>query len=298
MSTERQGKFVRVSEREIHYIDEGSGPPLVLVHGWGFDNSAWNAVIAGLVARYRVIAIDVRGHGRSEAGRASYGMRDLSADLFGLVTALDLPERPVLIGHSLGGMIVQQFAADHPDALQAMVIIDADLNASTGVRLVMSAGSRIGAWVMRLAALLLGSKRSLRLYQPLLNLVSYSKAWRKTNAAHLKEAGRTFQSNTVAGLVWSLRAYASRPDLTEALASVSCRALLIRGSNDVIMTQGKMTALARAIPGARLEVVAGSGHMTIAEQPEAVVGLIDAFLQEEAPATGALTLTARHAAVT
>ena len=40
MSTERQGKFVRVSEREIHYIDEGSGPPLVLVHGWGFDNSA------------------------------------------------------------------------------------------------------------------------------------------------------------------------------------------------------------------------------------------------------------------
>jgi pimeloyl-ACP methyl ester carboxylesterase len=182
-------------------------------------------------------------------------------------------------------MVAQQFAADHPDAVPAMIILDADLN-TTAIRLIGTAATRISAWVMRLAALLLGDARSLGLYQPILTRASYSKAWRRAHPDRLEQAGREFKLNTLNGLVWNLLAYAARPDLTQALAKVRSRTLLIRGSNDIIMTQGKMEALARAIPDSRLLVVEGSGHMTIAEQPETVVGMIDSFLQETAAGLG------------
>ena len=207
-------------------------------------------------------------------------MRDLSSDLRGLIEHLDLDVAPVVIGHSLGGMIVQQFVADQPGEAAATIVIDSDLNGPAIIRLGMTAGARISSWAMRLAALLLGEAGSLRLYPFLLTPVSYSRSWRREHRHLIAEADIKFRNNDVNGLILSLLAYASRPDLTEQLQAVSIPALLIRGSKDIIMTQGKMESLSRALPTSRLVLVAGSGHMTVIEQPDTVATLVDSFLAD------------------
>jgi pimeloyl-ACP methyl ester carboxylesterase len=266
-----------VNRHTLWYLDQGAGQPLVLVHGWGADHTSWRPVIDQLTTRYRVIAVDLRGHGRSQAPDGPYVLADLADDLFQLLASLDLPEAPVVVGHSLGGMVVQQFAADHPDAACGMVLLDTDLNAGL-TKQVMTAVGRVSAAVMRLAARLLGEQRSLALYQPVLSQVAYSGAWRRAHPALIQHEHRQFPSNnTVDGLAYSLAAYASRPDLTDLLRTVRCRALLVRGSRDVIMTEGKMDRLRSALPDSTMVQLTGSGHMTIAEQPRAVADLIDAF---------------------
>lgn len=283
MSKKSTGRFARVDQRDIHYIDEGTGQPLVLLHGWGFDHSAWRPMIDRLRSRYRVIAVDVRGHGRSQGAASAYRMKDLSSDLFGLLAELNLPKAPVLIGHSLGGSIVQQFAVDHPLVARALVIMDSDLNPPIN-RLLMGTVTRISSFVMRLAARLLGGKRSLGLYSPLLNVATYSSGWRKAHSDLVMEAAHKFLDNNVPDLTRSLVAWGTRPDLADALVSVSSPTLLIRGSKDLIVTEAKMSALSRALPGARRSVVEGSGHAIISEQPDAVVAMIDSFIREVASA--------------
>lgn len=292
MTMQRNGQFARVNQRDIHYIDEGSGQPLVLLHGWGFDHTCWRPVIDRLTPRYRVIAVDLRGHGRSQASSSAYQLSDLSSDLFGLIGELNLPEAPVLIGHSLGGAVVQQFVVDYPDSARSIVLLDSDLNGPAALRWFMIAANRASSWVMRLAGLLLGAKRSLRLYSPLLSRVIYTRGWRRANAEIMRDESKRFvEANNVDDLVWSLLAWASRPNLAERLATVSTPALLVRGSRDLIVPQGKIEALSRAIPGSRLLVVRRCGHATISERPDKVSGMIDFFVQappsraeDEAPA--------------
>ena len=274
MKNETKFRLAQVNGQGIHYTDQGAGQPLVLVHGWGFDHTCWQPMIDRLKTDYRVIAVDVRGHGQSESATSSYRISDLSDDLFGLLGHLELPEPPVLIGHSLGGAIVQQFAVDNPSAARAIVLMDSDLNTPAN-RLVLSIATRVSAWAMRLAAVVLGARRSLRLLPPMLNLATYSGSWRRAHRDYVKQAGRRFLDNHVDDLIWSLLAWGTRPNLSKSVGSISTPVLLIRGSKDLIVTRGKMKRLAKAIPGSRMLVVEGSGHATITEQPDEVVNMIN-----------------------
>jgi 3-oxoadipate enol-lactonase len=279
VAAEGEGRFVEVGGRRVFYAERGHGRPLVLLHGWGQDHSSWAAVLELLSSRYRLIAVDLRGHGRSDVSGPGFSFAGLSDDVFALMQQLGIEGSAVLVGHSMGGMVVQQLAVDHPEAARAVVILDADLNGPRALRAAMTLIGHVGGLLMRGAARLVGETRSLRVYPLLMGLAAYSRTWRKGHPAQLRaEADRFVRANSVAGLASSFVAYASRPDLREALTRAAPRALLVRGSADLIMSQGKMAALCRAIPGSRLTVVPGAGHMTPSEQPEAVAALIDGFV--------------------
>lgn len=276
------GASIEVDGRRLFYLDSGAGQPLILLHGWGADHTAWEPVSDRLRSKYRVIAIDLRGHGRSEAAD-SYPFAALASDLFGLLNQLELSERPILVGHSMGGMVVQQFAVDYPEVAEAIIVIDADLNAQL-IRPFMTLVGHISAMLMGWLASMIGENRALSLYPPMLDLSAYSGAWRKEHVRHRQVTAERFvRTNSTKGLASSFQAYASRPDLTTRLTHTAPRALLVRGTRDRIMTQSKMEALARAIPGSRLELVKGAGHMTIIERPDTVATLIDVFVGSAIP---------------
>ncbi|MBV1853698.1 alpha/beta fold hydrolase [Catellatospora tritici] len=105
---------------------EPGAVPLVLLHGIGGGGPGdWDTVAAGLSDRFRVYAVDQRGHGRSDRADA-YSIDLLVADLAQLLDALGL-DRIVLVGHSLGGVVAYLFAARHPHRLRALVVEDAGL---------------------------------------------------------------------------------------------------------------------------------------------------------------------------
>lgn len=96
------------------------GQPIVLIHGWTCAIEYWNAQINTFAGEYRVIAYDQRGHGRSDRGRSALSMDVLADDLAAVLAAALAPEeRAVLVGHSLGGMTVQAWAARYPERVRA-----------------------------------------------------------------------------------------------------------------------------------------------------------------------------------
>jgi pimeloyl-ACP methyl ester carboxylesterase len=129
------GHFVEWSGIKFHYLDRaGGGPPLMLLPGLSATAPIFEDLIAaGLCPRFRTIALDLRGRGQSDgppAGfnlaspAAGYTMADHAADVLGLLDALEL-RRPVLVGHSFGGMLALYMAAHHRERFPRIVVLDA-----------------------------------------------------------------------------------------------------------------------------------------------------------------------------
>lgn len=115
--------YIQTGGSQIFFTDEGNGPPVVLVHGSGCDSYDWNYQLPALLPRFRVIAVDRRGHGHSGAPEAGYGPRSEVPDLITLLDSLAI-ERVIAIGHSTGAGIVAALAADYPARVRALVAVD------------------------------------------------------------------------------------------------------------------------------------------------------------------------------
>jgi len=121
---------------EIHLLDRGSGRPFLLIHGVTLSTVVWHYQLFDLVdAGYRVLALDLRGHGRSKAGTDGFTVARMAEDIHEVLRALDLRD-VVLVGHSLGGMISLQLLADHPDLTTDTTV--------SGLVLVSTSASPIG----------------------------------------------------------------------------------------------------------------------------------------------------------
>jgi pimeloyl-ACP methyl ester carboxylesterase len=111
----------------------GSGdPPLLLVHGWGTDRSLWGPLRDRACKSHQVLSVDLRGFGQSDAPAQDYTIAGHSDDLAFLVDHLGL-QRPVVIGHSMGGLVALDFAGRHADRARAAVILEAMVAAAPPV---------------------------------------------------------------------------------------------------------------------------------------------------------------------
>ena len=113
----------------LHYRDwqtpagGGRGRPVVLLHGLASNARIWDLTAPRLAGRFRAVALDQRGHGLSDKPDGSYAFDEMTGDLSALIAALGLA-LPLLVGHSWGGNVALQFAADHPDDVRGLVLVD------------------------------------------------------------------------------------------------------------------------------------------------------------------------------
>jgi len=124
------GTATRLETRALalHGAEFGAaGPDLILIHGIGSRGVSWRPVIDRLAQFFHLIVPDLRGHGASAKPSAGYLAPDYAADLDALVVAFDL-RRPLILGHSLGGMVAWRWASEHPDSAARIVIEDAPLH--------------------------------------------------------------------------------------------------------------------------------------------------------------------------
>ena len=119
---------MRTAERDgtnLAYLDTGRGdPPFVFVHGWSCNHSHFAPQIEHFAIDHRVVALDLRGHGASDAPEQRYTVAALADDVAWLCSHAQI-EQPVLIGHSMGGQVVLEVAARHSDLAAAVVMVDA-----------------------------------------------------------------------------------------------------------------------------------------------------------------------------
>lgn len=117
-------EFVELRGLRFHYRDwGGGGQPLVLLHGLASNARIWDLTALFLAPRFRVLALDQRGHGLSDKPDDGYDFESVSGDLLAFVEVLRL-ERPALVGHSWGANVALQLAAERPDGVSALALVD------------------------------------------------------------------------------------------------------------------------------------------------------------------------------
>lgn len=115
-------KKISLDGFEIAYDRRGSGPPLVLIHGFPFDHSIWNEVLPFLEEKYDLILPDLRGFGESTAFESQYSILDMAHDIAFLLDALGI-QKTSMAGHSMGGYVALAFAKQYPERVNSLVLV-------------------------------------------------------------------------------------------------------------------------------------------------------------------------------
>lgn len=113
---------------ELYYQEKGSGEPLILLHGNGEDSTYFENQMKYFQSRYRVVAPDTRGHGKSPRGSAPFTIEQFSCDLYNFMKSREI-SKAVILGFSDGANIAMKFAMRHPDMVKALILNGGNLNA-------------------------------------------------------------------------------------------------------------------------------------------------------------------------
>jgi 3-oxoadipate enol-lactonase len=273
--SEEAPMYATVNSVRLAYRDRGQGRPIVLllIHGFPLDHRMWDAQLAGLADQARVIAPDLRGFGRSAAALAGPLTMDQHADdLAGLLDHLAI-ERAVVAGLSMGGYIAFAFWRRHRERVQGLVLADtraerdspqAQANRDASAVKVREAGVAALAGDMLPRLLAPATLAPASLAQP--RLVERMRAMMADQPA-----------DTVIAALAGLR---DRPDSRPTLPTVAVPTLVLAGEHDALTPPADASAMAAAIPGARLVAIPGAGHMGPLEKPRAVNAALRGFLRE------------------
>ncbi len=260
-------KTVKLRDATLNIADVGSGPTLLLVHGFPLDHSMWRHQLESLGDTYRVIAPDLRGFGASSGATDTITMEQLADDMAELLDALGIVEPITFCGLSMGGYVAWQFWLRHANRLARLILCDTRAIAD-------SEEAARGRHDMANRVLSEGSKVVAEAMLPKL----FAEKTIREQADMVAATRQVMQATSPAAVAGTLRGMAQRPDMTSALADIDIPTLVICGEHDVISTADEMRSIAAALPNATFVEVPGSGHMTPLEGPETVNRAIRGFL--------------------
>ena len=253
---------------ELAWFEWGRGEPLVLVHGLADDHRAWRRTLAWLTMERRVIACDLRGHGQSTLGEADGTLAQLAGDLVALLDALEL-DRADLCGFSLGGTIVMRAAIDRPERV--------------GRLLPVATSSRVGRaaapWYEERARL--ADQGAGRLH-PVLERDTREQLAGAPGELADHWALRRQSTADPRGFANACRAMAGLHEepLDPDLGRIRAPTLVVAAEGDTFCPPRAGEIIAAGIPGARLEVLPGSGHQVELERPRELSRAILSFLAD------------------
>lgn len=118
------GRTAKVNGITVHYEKTGSGPTMVLLHGWPQTSHCWRHVIGPLSETHTVIAPDLRGYGLSDKAATGYDKRTMAADIRALVREITDDSPVTLVGHDRGARVAHRYALDHPENVARLVVLD------------------------------------------------------------------------------------------------------------------------------------------------------------------------------
>lgn len=255
-----------VNNIEIAYDDTGSGPAVVLIHGYPFNRSMWADQVSTLTDRYRVVTLDLRGHGESESSSGASTMKLLAQDIAALMDELRI-ERAVIGGLSMGGYVALAFYQLFPERVEKLLLADTRAQADTEegkatraeqVQQVLAEGMAgiVNAMLPKLLCPETVSKRP--------DIV--------------KRVRDMMIHTSPEGAAAALRGMAEREDQTERLSQIKVPTLIVVGKEDPITPVADSERMHERISGSELVVIENASHVSNIEQPETFNGALQAFL--------------------
>ncbi len=241
----------------LHYRIDGpdTAPVVVLIHAIGTSLDMWAPQIPALSRDYRVVSVDLRGHGGSGAPAGPYAMGELAADVLALLDALHV-ERASVCGLSLGGMVGITMAATAPDRVERLV-----------AACVVAFPAMPSAWRDRAQRVLAGGTAAVS------DLVADRWGYRDRAPEIGAQVRAMLAATSPAGYAACCEAIAAM-DLRPLLPLVAAPTLLLAGSEDPAAPESVARELSAAMPDARVLVIDGAAHLLNVESPAATTAAI------------------------
>lgn len=255
--------FLTVDGARLYVEEQGSGDPIVLIHGLGSSARDWFAQVPHLAERYRVLTLDLRGHGRSDKPSEPYSIAQFARDVAVVLRKKDAVPAHV-VGLSMGGMVAIQLAADAPALVRSLVVV----NSAVDVRL--KTWRDVWFYVSRRYAVkMLGMRRVGKLIANRLFVRPEEERIRREFVERWSQNDKAAYLRSVDAIMgWSVH---------DRLASIDVPALLVSSEHDYTPVSAKNLTVAR-MPRAELAVVEGARHALPVERPDTFNTLLDDFL--------------------
>lgn len=231
--TATKGHVVSLKNLEMYYEDYGTGKPLLLLHGFGGCTQNWSPFVRELTERYRLIVVDLRGHGHSTNPENTFTHREAAADVFALLETLGV-DRFSAMGMSSGGMTLLHMAISQPQRIDSMVLISATSHFPDQARAIMRRASLATMPEEVRAMYRECAKRGDEQIRQLLS---------QFNAFHENHDDMNFTPQT--------------------LSTITARTLVVHGDRDHFFPVEIPVGLVRGIPNAALWMIPGGGHVPI-----------------------------------
>ena len=245
----------------LNYKIAGQGEAVVFLHGMTGSTQDWANQIPALSSKYRVVALDLRGHGQSAAPpkEEEYSMPIFANDVFGLLTRLNI-QKCCLVGHSLGGFIALEFALEHQDMLAALVLVDT----SSGQ---FARDPNYAQLRQKLDELARSQGMEAAFEYDAANNPMRIERFQK-HPEQKEISRRKVLMTSVDGYIYCPRGSARRESVTPRLSEIAVPTLIYCGEEDLAFTEA-VQILKGGIANSELVTVKGAGHSPQEEAPDA-----------------------------
>jgi len=274
-------KFIPVNGLQLHYVEWGTpgNPALVLLHGFQSNAHTWDTFSRAMADTYHVLALDQRGHGdTSWAPDGDYALASHVSDIAGFITALHLAPT-VVIGHSMGGRHAAMVAADHPEKVNKVVIVDtaAEFPAARLAQRNQPPASDVPPQPEVFDTFEEVVQNGIKQY-PLtpeaeLRHANYHNLYRGAD-------GKWRWRWDINLLQWRRRNRSGTPDLYDVLRRIHCPTLLVRGQQSPLLTPEVARKMVQALPNGRTVDIAQAAHTVNADNALEFNAVTAAFLKE------------------
>jgi 2-hydroxymuconate-semialdehyde hydrolase len=286
-ATTQPGRNVEVDGVKLHYVEDGSGPPLLLLHGLNGSTFGFRLLMPHLAPHFRTIALDLMGFGYSERPEhRDYSLGAQARLVAGFLDALGISKASVL-GHSLGGAVAMHLSMQFPERVDRLILVSSATDRET--RRGLRSSRLVRPLLPVVAALTVQNQRFRRIS---LRSACYDPAFMTPEVIE----GYTAPTR-VRGHLRALGALMvdRRKDPPLDLTAIRQPTLIIWGAADRWLPVSHGERLLRLIPDSRMKVIEKAGHLVLEEQPEESARLLIDFLREPA-SSGAGTQTIAEAA--
>ena len=261
--------FADLTDVRLYYELLGSGDPVLLIPGLGATCRMWDSVAPELAEHFHLILPDNRNVGKSVGRRKPRRLSDFAADLVELLDRLQL-DRVHIVGISLGGVIAQRMAVEHPARIHRLVLI--------------STAHRFGPYLRDVSAMLGRSlyRMSYSTFQRNVELLGTAPAYYDSHIDEVERKIEMVRENHAprGAVVTQLRCLAVS-EIEEPDYHITAPTLVLSGEYDALVPNCYSKRMAAEIPGSEFHVLAGCGHNPLTESPETALPLIIEFLERE-----------------
>jgi len=264
--------FATVGKYRIHYVEEGKGFPLVLIHGLAGDHTAWTPQIEAFRGSHRIVAFDNRGAGQSTQIDEPVTTADLAQDTIALMDGLGI-SRAHVVGRSMGGSIAQHIALRAPERVQSLVLCASFARLDPlGVR-VLTNMREVLAWRGNWAD---HARHSVQ------NFVSAE--FFNTQRDRVAQIERLIGGETRLPACYVRQNHAClQHDTLDELKHIACPTLILAGGRDPICSLTATRWMSERIPGAETVIFENSSHFFLIEEAERFQGILSEWLRRHAP---------------